>query len=162
MLSTGYGRRFWRVALFILLAAMVHDPISGDALAEEKIYVGSEACGDCHEAEYERYTDHSKKAHSYASVSVMRKGLTEAEYKQCLHCHATGYGQPGGFVSEVETPELRNLGCESCHGPGSDHIDSGDPDDIIGDLSVADCERCHNSERVANFKFKPLLFGGAH
>jgi hypothetical protein len=54
------------------------------------------------------------------------------------------------------------LGCESCHGPGSLHADSGDAYDIIGDLGPEDCERCHNPERVANFKFKPLLFGGAH
>ena len=53
------------------------------------------------------------------------------------------------------------MGCESCHGPGSAHVDSGDKEDIIGDLSAADCKRCHNAERVNNFKFKPLLFGHA-
>ena len=68
----------------------------------------------------------------------------------------------GGFVSEEETPQLQNLGCESCHGPGSLHADSGDPEDIVGELTAADCEQCHNAERVDNFKFKPLLFGGAH
>jgi hypothetical protein len=41
--------------------------------------VGSETCADCHDAEYESFTAHSKKAHSYASVVTMRKGLTEAE-----------------------------------------------------------------------------------
>jgi hypothetical protein len=92
----------------------------------------------------------------------MRKGLTTAEYQECLQCHATGYGQPGGFVSVEETPYLQNLGCESCHGPGSVHADSGDPADIVGDITVTDCERCHNAERVDNFNFKPLLFGGAH
>ena len=153
----------WMLAMMVFLVGWtLRDGASEITWAQDKVYVGSATCADCHDEAYESYAAHSKKAHSYASVKVMRKGLTEAEYQECLHCHATGYGQPGGFVSVAETPHLQNLGCESCHGPGSDHIDSGDPDDIIANLSVADCERCHNSERVANFKFKPLLFGGAH
>jgi hypothetical protein len=134
----------------------------GEAAAEDKTFVGSQSCQECHEDQYESYTAYSKKAHSYQSVQVMRKGLTDKEYHECLQCHATGYGQPGGFVSEEETPQLQNLGCESCHGAGSVHVETGDAEDIIGELTVADCERCHNSERVGNFKFKPLLFGGTH
>jgi hypothetical protein len=29
-------------------------------------------------------------------------------------------------------------------------------------LTMEDCTRCHNSERVEAFNFKPVLFGGAH
>ena len=154
--------RWILVALMFLTGGMLQAGVAGADLAGAKVYVGSETCADCHDAEYESYAAHSRKAHSYASVKVMRKGLTEAEYRECLHCHATGYGRPGGFVSEEETPQLQNLGCESCHGPGSLHADSGDPEDIVGELTAADCEQCHNAERVDNFKFKPLLFGGAH
>jgi hypothetical protein len=153
----------WCLVLTVILPALAI--IGGNprpATAEELVYVGSESCQACHEAQYDSYTAYSRKAHSYASVEVMRKGLTDAEYRGCLQCHATGYGQPGGFTSTAETPHLQNLGCESCHGPGSDHVETGDPDDIISELSAADCERCHNAERVDNFKFKPLLFGGAH
>ncbi len=158
-------QRGWRMTSAAAVGAVIIATIIGGpqlGSAEVRTYVGVEACMECHEEEYQSYISYSKKAHSYDSVDVMRKGLSEKEYLECLQCHATGYGQPGGFVSVAETPHLQNLGCESCHGPGSDHIDSGDPDDIIANLSVADCERCHNSERVANFKFKPLLFGGAH
>lgn len=162
MTTTRFGQRMVLGMLFVLTAGLLPMPIPAGAFATDKVFVGSETCADCHDAQYESYASHSKKAHSYASVKLMRKGLTDAEYRECLHCHATGYGQPGGFVSEEETPHLQNLGCESCHGPGSMHADSGDPDDIEGDLSPEDCERCHNPERVANFKFKPLLFGGAH
>lgn len=162
MFSKRFLLRLVLAALLVLMAVWLPKPASTLATADDKVYVGSETCWDCHEAEYESYTAHSKKAHSYASVKVMRKGLTEAEYQECLHCHATGYGQPGGFVSVEETPQLQNLGCESCHGPGSLHVDSGDAYDIVGDLTPEDCERCHNPERVASFNFKPLLFGGAH
>lgn len=42
-------------------------------------YVGSDACQDCHETEYENFKSYAKKAHSYESIKVMKKGLTEAE-----------------------------------------------------------------------------------
>lgn len=162
MLRKQFVLRLVLICFLALAPLFLPQPDRKTAFADDQVYVGSETCAECHDTEYENYAAHSKKAHSHASVKVMRKGLTEAEYQGCLHCHTTGYGQPGGFVSEAETPRLANLGCESCHGPGSLHADSGDPDDIVGDLTPADCERCHNPERVANFKFKPLLFGGAH
>lgn len=125
-------------------------------------YVGSRVCGECHDLEYETFTSHSKKAKSYESVEVMSAGLTEAEYHNCLECHSTGYGKPGGFTSVEETPHLKNVGCEACHGPGGRHVETGDGADIHRSLSVQDCQRCHNEERVDSFGFKPLLFGGAH
>ncbi len=131
--------------------------------AEEKVYVGSDTCRECHEKEYERFSRHAKKARSFESIKVMKSKLTEKEYRSCFECHTTGYGKPGGFVSEEKTPALKNAGCEVCHGPGSLHVDyGGDPADIKRDLSVEGCTRCHNKERVDAFNFKPLLFGGAH
>ena len=87
--------------------------------------------------------------------------LTVEELQNCYGCHTTGYGKPGGFVSEIQTPEMMNLGCESCHGPGSLHVESEDPDDLTA-VAVEDCMICHNEERVAAFNFKPMLYGGGH
>ncbi|MFH1138508.1 MAG: cytochrome c family protein [Pseudomonadota bacterium] len=129
---------------------------------EPPVYVGAEVCRDCHETEFRNFQAYSKKMKSFDSVVVMQKGLTEKEYQECLECHTTGYGRPGGFVSLEATPGLKNAGCEVCHGPGSLHVDSGDPADIKGKLSIEDCEKCHNPERVEAFNFKPLIFGGAH
>lgn len=130
--------------------------------AQQKIYVGSQACQDCHENEYENYIQFSKKAHSFSSIKKMEKKLTPEEYRGCFECHTTGYGQPGGFVSEKETPELKDTGCEVCHGPGSLHVDSEDPEDINREMSMNDCTTCHNENRIQDFDFKPLMFGGAH
>ena len=129
---------------------------------DDATFVGSEVCKECHEDQFETFSKFAKKAHSYNSIKVMQKGLNEAELKTCYACHTTGYGKPGGFVSELETPHLKDAGCEVCHGPGSAHAESEDPEDIIAVLAVEDCQVCHNSERVAAFNFKPLLFGGAH
>jgi hypothetical protein len=127
-----------------------------------RTYVGSEACKACHETEYENFHRYAKKSHSFESITTMKKGLTDTEFKKCFECHTTGYGKPGGFVSETETPDLKNAGCEVCHGPGSLHVETEDAADIKGSLTANDCEVCHNSIRVAAFNYKPLVYGGAH
>lgn len=129
---------------------------------DSKTYLGSEQCKACHEKEFESFKSNSKKAHSYTSIQKMKKGLTETEFKMCFECHTTGYGKPGGFRSERETPHLMDAGCEVCHGPGSAHAETGDPKDIKGKLTPKDCETCHNSERVGAFRYKPMIYGGAH
>jgi hypothetical protein len=133
------------------------------AYAEQARYIGSKACGECHPKEYETFTEFAKKSGSFQNIKTMKPKLTRKEYQSCFECHTTGYGKPGGFVSESETPELKNPGCEVCHGPGSIHEDTGgDPAEIRYDLSMEDCKSCHNSDRIEAFDFKPLLFGGAH
>lgn len=126
-------------------------------------YVGAEACGECHEQEYGNYKKFAKKAHSGESVKIMMGDLTKEELAECYGCHMTGYGRPGGFVSFEQTPNMALAGCEVCHGPGYDHVESGgDPELIKRDLTLDDCHACHNPERVEAFDFKPLLYGGAH
>ncbi|NVM20940.1 MAG: cytochrome C [Desulfobacterales bacterium] len=137
-------------------------PVGRAASVTRSTYVGSQACQDCHETEYENFTAYAKKAHSYESIKVMKKGLTEAEFRACFQCHTTGYKKPGGFRSEHETPNLKNAGCEVCHGPGSLHVETEKPEHIKGSLTLRDCEYCHSSERVAAFNYKPLIYGGAH
>jgi hypothetical protein len=128
-------------------------------------YVGSATCQGCHEKEYETFSKHSRKAHSDKSVKLMTKKLTAEEVKGCYVCHTTGYGQPGGFVSFEKTPDLGHLGCESCHGPGSAHVDSGGGKSSIvgkGRMNIAQCEKCHKNERVVNFRYKPRMYNGGH
>jgi hypothetical protein len=132
------------------------------AQGESKSYVGAETCKGCHEKEYTSFTAHSKMSNSFRSIDRMKKGLTAEEIKKCYECHTTGYGKPGGFRSEAETPGFKNLGCEACHGPGSSHASSSNPKDIKKHLDTKDCDACHDKSRVAAFNYKPLLFGGAH
>jgi hypothetical protein len=125
-------------------------------------YVGSSACKECHPEEYENFMTYAKKSVSFQSIERRMKHLTPEEIRLCYPCHTTGYGQPGGFISLEETPHLKNAGCEVCHGPGAEHMQTGDPVKIIGEMSKKDCEKCHISERVKAFKYKPLIHGGAH
>ncbi len=130
--------------------------------AAAAVYVGSEACRDCHRSEYAGFMTYAKKSRSFESIDKLKKELTSAEIKKCYSCHTTGYGKPGGFVSPEATPKLKNAGCEVCHGPGSDHCASQDPADIKSVLTTEDCEGCHISERVKAFRYKPMIHGGAH
>lgn len=143
-------------ALFICCAtALAQSP-------ESKGYAGSSACMPCHKAEYDKFTAYARKNVSFESVLRMKKGLTSEEIKDCYWCHTTGYGKPGGFVSVEQTPELKNAGCEVCHGPGKLHAETQDPAHIRKKISIDVCQRCHTDERIGAFRYRPMLHGGAH
>jgi hypothetical protein len=165
MIISGPTHNFCRIYLIgLVIMAFLLWLGSIDRIYSEtiKTYVGSDACKDCHEKEYENFTNYSKKSRSFKSISIRRKGLTEAEFQKCLECHTTGYGKPGGFQSETTTPHLKNAGCEVCHGPGNVHVKTGSRKDIKRQITTKDCESCHNEERVATFNYKPVMYGGAH
>ena len=152
-----------RFVISVLHAAVLACMLWPFSAAAENLYVGTAACKDCHEEQYENFTKFAKKAHSQKSVQIMASDLTDAELAACYGCHTTGYGKPGGFVSYEKTPHLADAGCEVCHGPGGDHVESGgDAEAIKGKLTMEDCVTCHNESRVKAFNFKPLLYGGAH
>lgn len=131
------------------------------ALAETS-FVGSKACAECHQEEYDSFLKFSKKPHSFQGVEKMRSDLKPEELKSCYGCHTTGYGKPGGFVDAKSTPDLAQVGCETCHGPGSAHVADGDSATITRKPTLESCGRCHNAERTGEFNFKPLLYSGAH
>ncbi|SLM28868.1 Cytochrome c family protein [Desulfamplus magnetovallimortis] len=158
----GKIRRDYENYLSILFLVLTFLGLIYPASGDDKTFVGSKICSECHEEQHTHFENYAKKATSYESIAVMRSKLTESEFESCFECHTTGYGKPGGFISETETPELKNAGCEVCHGPGSVHVESQDPEDIITELSIEDCNHCHSEDRVDAFDFKPLLFGGAH
>ncbi len=134
----------------------------GAASTNQATYVGPEVCRECHESEYQSFKANSKKVHSFASVKRMRHTLSEAEMKPCLECHTTGYGKPGGFVSEQQTPKMAEASCEVCHGPGGLHAQTQSKSDIKGKIQAKDCLVCHNAERVQAFNYRPLIYSGGH
>jgi hypothetical protein len=145
-----------------VLLVSINLPLS---LAEPKgipIYIGSDVCKGCHEKEYRSFMMYARKSRSFESIERVKKGLTEEEIKGCYYCHTTGYGKPGGFISPEKTPQLKNAGCEVCHGPGEFHVKTKDPLFIKRRFTTEDCEVCHTEERVKAFRYKPLIHGGAH
>ncbi len=125
-------------------------------------YIGSEQCKECHQRQYKTYMQNSRKSKAFEAVEKMQKGLSPEETKGCYKCHATGYGQPTGFVSPEETPALKNVGCEACHGPGRLHTQSMEMAHIVKTVTIDVCQRCHNSEQVKSFRYKSVIYAGAH
>ena len=139
-----------KVAL-ILLMTITGIVVAGTLIARagpppaDAKYVGTAKCKMCHFKEYKTY-----KATRHAKNFEVLQG-DERSNPDCLRCHTTGYGRPGGFVSEDTTPKLTNVGCESCHGPGSAHIeaakasgDSEDWDKKNNKIPANTCVECHN------------------
>ncbi len=73
---------------------------------------------------------------------------------QCAGCHSTGYDPATQTFSEI------NISCESCHGPGGDHVQSeGDTSFIIKDTSNEGCGYCHiRAQNVAMGSFTNKQF----
>uniref|UniRef100_A0A7C4AJW0 Cytochrome C n=1 Tax=Thermodesulfovibrio aggregans TaxID=86166 RepID=A0A7C4AJW0_9BACT len=125
-------------------------------------YIGSEACKRCHLKQYENFIQYSRMSRSWEAIEKMGDKISQDELKGCYQCHTTGYGKKEGFVSLKKTPHLKNAGCEVCHGPGKKHAETKNPEYIRRKFSLQICEPCHTEERIKAFRFKPLLYGGAH
>jgi hypothetical protein len=126
-------------------------------------YTGSEACESCHEEEFATW---SKQPHAAAVEKL--EAPTETENPDCLRCHTTAFGRPGGFPTDgrlAEHPDLAAVGCESCHGPGGKHIETegleagsiialGDKCDSCVVLQI--CGSCHDEANDPGFEFELL------
>ncbi len=110
-------------------------------------YIGSKACQSCHTEAYDIW---QKSAHGDALATLEKDGHDRDP--DCTGCHVVGLDKVSGFVSRAKTPDLANVGCESCHGPGKDH--SLDPvERKMVKVDEKSCMPCHNSEHSPGFNF---------
>ena len=64
----------------------------------------------------------------------------------CASCHTTGYipqGNQDGLAGLVGTWAEDNVGCEACHGPGSNHVNDPYLQTMTVDRSPELCGDCH-------------------
>jgi hypothetical protein len=115
-------------------------------LPEDMEYLGSTSCGfgsSCHQYEYEKW---SEKEHAKAYQTLVDVG---SQYDpECIKCHVVGLDYETGFVSEKSPKDLRNVGCEVCHGPGSKHMMAilMAEEDTETSEPKSECIDCHTSE----------------
>lgn len=85
-------------------------------------YLGSQKCMMCHQDQHQAWQKmkHSK-AWESLSAEQIASGKDEKTGRACVECHSTGFGK-GGFESAEKTPALKGVGCEACHGAGSNHM----------------------------------------
>lgn len=159
-----------QVLAAVLVFALAVVVVASTAQAEEFEYVGSKGCKKCHLKEYKSWeattmaTTFDALKPGERAEAKLKAGLDpDNDYttdENCVKCHVTGYGKPGGFVDIETTPELAGVGCETCHGPGGTYIQDGymtlknkeyKKADIVAvgmvdTVSVDQCKDCHNAE----------------
>jgi len=160
----------------------------GMAFAQgEADYIGSKKCKICHNkaekgSQFDKWSagPHAKAYETLltdASKAIAKKqGLKTAPENspECLVCHVTGWGHSSGYQLTVDTADaravktnddLKAVGCESCHGPGSlykskskmTEITAGTLDGATLGLiepNEANCVTCHNEKSPTYKPFK--------
>jgi peroxiredoxin len=129
-------------------------------LFKSAAYVGSQSCMECHAKEFERWQG---TPHAGAFGTLEKAG--KAGDAKCQACHTTGFGQPGGFAAASANDALRGVGCESCHGPGGDHVgpQAERRNTILALTDKCDscvvlqiCGSCHDDANDPGFEFEVI------
>lgn len=135
-------------------------------------FVGSDACKDCHQREYDIWKN---TPHSYALDSLVYPGerseIPRHFDPECISCHVVGWNPQmhfpyvSGYLSLAATPLMQHVGCETCHGPGAGHVDAeslhATNDELLKKfrervrLPLAEAERkcmeCHDLDNSPDF-----------
>jgi Cytochrome c554 and c-prime len=117
-------------------------------------YVGDAKCTGCHKtaAAFWKKTVHA------SAWKTLVDGGKQNDYK-CVGCHVTGYGEIGGS-SLGHTDRLRNVQCETCHGPGSTHVaeeGTEDPPAVHKQTPASTCTACHTEQHSDTFQYEAYL-----
>ncbi len=163
-------------------AAIVLVGLPGSTAAQHK-YVGVAKCRVCHmnaKLGGDNYNawKASPHARAYETLASEKAKATAKELKiadpqtseRCVKCHVTAYGVDAALVG----PTVKNedgIGCERCHGPGSDYQSLEVMRDrkaaVAKGLLIPDeklCRGCHNEESpfYKPFDYKTFVEKIAH
>lgn len=117
-------------------------------------YVGAAACEDCHD-EAVAFWKKTRHHDAWETLETLGKQL---DY-QCISCHVTGWDEPGG-ATLAKNDTLRDVQCETCHGPGSMHVAEDGADEPVTVVRAPPetlCKTCHNKEHSDTFEFTAYL-----
>ena len=169
-----------RTSFAVFVAAILIMPLSLFAQSKFK-YVGAKACMPCHLASKtgEAYKIWQSNKHSKAFATLatpaakeiaQKKGIADPQKdEKCVKCHDTAFGVAAAQLAPSFKPG-EGVGCEVCHGAGSEYklmqlmkdIDTGKVKaETVGLVSKPDektCVKCHNAESPT---FKAFNFAEA-
>jgi len=118
------------------------------ALAESSPFAGAESCAKCHQYQYAVWKD-SQHSHAFRTLEEKNRHLDPA----CTACHSVRQGEEGGFLDARLTPRLANVQCESCHGPGKQHVLAPKEPGYGHVDTPSRCVSCHTQENDPDFDF---------
>jgi hypothetical protein len=165
----------------------------------ENRYVGAKTCARCHNTPGQGNTFHQWQASGHAGAFAALQSHSESEprecqglklwiveigrgvkyglprpaweSKECLPCHTTAFGAGPQLVASSFDPK-DGVQCESCHGPGSAHVETAELKDggeapaelkhFEGERSIqAQCRTCHEGT-CGDFDFATMWPKIAH
>lgn len=106
-------------------------------------FKGSQTCRSCHLEQYEQWSS-TGHAHAYDTLVKANRHLDN----DCFSCHVTGAGM-GGPADPHSVGQFKNVGCESCHGPGEEHLADPAKAHIMNPPAKAICTHCHDGVQDA-------------
>jgi hypothetical protein len=126
-------------------------------------YVGSEACSDCHQEAVDFW---KTTRHAHAWETLVERGQ-QFDY-ECIGCHVTGWERPGGS-NLAHNESLRDVQCETCHGPGSIHAAKGGEEKPFAivrqpkeDLCATECHTKEHSDTFERTAYLRDILGKGH
>ena len=123
--------------------------------AGQATFVGNAACEDCHDDAIKFWKE---TRHGHAWETLVERG--QQLDMDCIGCHVTGWGKPGG-ATLAANETLRDVGCETCHGPGSIHVAKGGeekPAAVVRNPPQEMCAtQCHTKEHSDTFQYEAYM-----
>ena len=123
---------------------------SDEALEQDALsgYVGSQACTTCHRKEFDQWA-HTSHATAFNTLLTVGKQF----YPECVSCHVTGFRYETGYqIGSEEKEHLAEVGCETCHGPGKQHITTPLTTNVRGEVKNQVCVECHTPSHSPGFE----------
>jgi len=119
--------------------------------AGQPSYVGG-SCGDtCHD---EQIAFWKQTRHHQAWNTLVEVGK---QYNfDCIGCHVTAWEQPGGS-NLGNVADFQDVGCETCHGPGSAHENAPKKVELRSEAPKELCLHCHTAEHSDTFDYTAYL-----
>lgn len=109
-------------------------------------FAGSAACEPCHQQDYRIW-----KASRHGDALKTLEDDKHDKDPECVVCHVVGLDRVSGFSNMQETPNLKDVGCESCHGPAAKHVK--DPTIQLGKAGMDSCMQCHVPQHSPRFDY---------
>ncbi len=145
---------YFRAAGDANVKAAADQPVMAPAKGQAS-YVGNAACEDCHDDATQFW---EKTVHQRAWETLEERGQ-QFDY-DCINCHVTGWEQPGGS-NLAHNENLRDVQCETCHGPGSIHVAAGGEEKTFTVWRAPPKEmcaqQCHTPEHSDTFQWEAYM-----
>jgi Cytochrome c554 and c-prime len=119
--------------------------------APERPYQTAAGCMKCHQ---DRFAAWTFDPHAKAWDALLEREASGNP--ECLPCHTTGYGEPGGFgeATLANTSRYKAVQCEACHGAMGAHPEDGKAHPAP---SAGQCISCHDAANSPSFDISTYL-----